>query len=80
MCKMYVGQTKRQIKKRIYEHKRDIKLNNKRTYLVQHFNQTDHSVLDFSFQIIDKIVSEPNNLVENLLNREDYDSSSIWYE
>ena len=38
-CKLrYVGQTSRPIKKRIYEHKRGIKLNKKHTYLVEHVN------------------------------------------
>ena len=49
----YVGLTRWKIRERIAKHIRHIKNNSLLTYLVQHFNNNDHSTSDLIVKIID---------------------------
>ncbi|OCT76302.1 hypothetical protein XELAEV_18031503mg [Xenopus laevis] len=52
---MYVGQTTRQIKDRIWEHKSDIKRNVRQNPMACHFVDTGHTVAQPRFQILQHI-------------------------
>ena len=51
----YVGETSQTAKKRISQHKSDIKCGKKNTYLVQHFNNGRCKGATFTFQIIENL-------------------------
>ncbi len=65
----YVGQTKRAFKQRMWEHKNSIKKNTLNTLIVNHFNSNDHTIEDFSAQIIEVI---GDNSKRTLIQAEDY--------
>ncbi|OCT99888.1 hypothetical protein XELAEV_18005672mg [Xenopus laevis] len=52
---MYVGQTTRQIKDRICEHKSDIKRNVRQNPVACHFVDTGHTLAQLRFQILQHI-------------------------
>ena len=57
---IYVGETKGELKKRIYGHRSGI--NNRTNKLIyQHFNQPDHSILSMKVRILEKIYHRTNN-------------------
>ena len=57
---VYIGETKGELRKRIYGHRSGI--NNKGNELIyQHFNQPDHSILSMRVRIIEKIYHRTNN-------------------
>ena len=58
----YVGLTRQKIKERIAQHIRHIKNNSLSTYLVQHFNNNDHSISDLIVKIIDYLPETKDNV------------------
>ena len=54
---LYVGETKRELRKRMYEHLYSIKTN-KKTPVAEHFNSPGHNVSHFLFTAICKIYSK----------------------
>jgi hypothetical protein len=56
-CKLqYVGETKNSLKQRFYQHRSDINLRKGTcTYIIQHFNQTDHTLSDLRCLVIEKV-------------------------
>ena len=60
----YVGLTRQKIKERIAQHIRHIKNNSLSTYLVQHFNNNDHSISDLIVKIIDYLPETKDNVNE----------------
>jgi len=69
--KQYVGETKRQCISRTKEHRADIK-HNRNTPVAKHFNKENHSINDFSVQIIEHINSDPDTSVQLRRKREHY--------
>ena len=67
----YVGLTRQKIKERIAQHIRHIKNNSLSTYLVQHFNNNDHSISDLIVKIIDYLPETKDN-VNELFDLENY--------
>ena len=51
----YVGETTQPLHERVNGHRADIKNNKKDTFLVKHFNQTDHNIEDLSICVINTI-------------------------
>ena len=66
----YVGQTSRKFYQCMYEPCYDISKNKKQTFLVKHFNLSDHCAEDFLFQVIEVVDCQSNKLT--LLNRKAY--------
>ncbi|OCT77802.1 hypothetical protein XELAEV_18028898mg [Xenopus laevis] len=66
---MYVGQTTRQIKDRIGEHKSDIKRNVRQNPVASHFVDLGHKVAQLRFQILQHIhrLSRGGDRVKQLL-------------
>jgi len=56
--KQYVGETKRESICRIKEHRADIR-HNRNTPVAKHFNLKNHSIHDFSVQVIEHINKDP---------------------
>ncbi len=55
-CNMiYVGETKRSLKRHCSEHLYNIKNNKNSSFLVSHFNSKDHSIHDVEIQILEKL-------------------------
>ena len=67
----YVGLTRQKIKEHIAQHIRHIKNNSLSTYLVQHFNNNDHSISDLIVKIIDYLPETKDN-VNELFDLENY--------
>ena len=67
----YVGLTRQKIKERIAQHIRHIKNNSLSTYLVQHFNNNDHSISNLIVKIIDYLPETKDN-VNELFDLENY--------
>ena len=72
-CRLqYVGSTSNQFKVRFRNHKSDM-LHNKRSCEVAiHFNNTPHTLSDFNFIVIEKLMNTHGDLDANLLKREAY--------
>lgn len=51
----YVGETKRELKQRIAEHRRNIQKNKTDSYLVKHFNANGHSLDDLEILILENL-------------------------
>ena len=62
---LYVGETKREIRKRIYEHLYSIR-SNKPTLVAQHFNSPGHNINHFTFIGICKVYSKQDKIRKSL--------------
>ena len=69
--KQYVGETKRHCISRTKEHRADIK-HNRKTPVGIHFNKENHSINDFSVQVIEHINQTPDTSVQLRRKREHY--------
>ena len=63
----YVGLTSQKIRDRIGQHIRHIKKNDLSTFLVRHFNNTDHDINDVRVSIIDYITDDMEDTNELLM-------------
>ena len=67
---VYVGETSQEIKKRFLQHKRDVKLNKKRTFLVNHFNLPHHSHENMTIGVLDTLPDDNKSILR--------DKESFW--
>ncbi|MCP4978369.1 MAG: hypothetical protein GY931_19660 [Maribacter sp.] len=66
----YIGETKRTLRTRMNEHRNKVAKKFEGSYLVRHFSQENHSIMDMKFAILEKLDDKASDAYR--LEREDF--------